>query len=81
MNAYDYVLTAAAVHVVLGSAKQLRREILAELERLAADPFVQPDLEETGPSGRTYAICVRERLTYWVDHAVKEVRVVRVEIC
>lgn len=83
MSAYDYVLTAAATHVVLGSSKRLRREILAELERLAREPFSEPDLEETGPSGRKYAIRVRERiiLTYWVDHAVKEVRVIRVEIC
>jgi plasmid stabilization system protein ParE len=80
---YDYVLTAAAAHVVLGSAKRLRREILTELEHLAREPFSQPDLEETGPSGRKYAIRVRERiiLTYWVDHAVKEVRIIRVEIC
>lgn len=83
MSAYDYVLTAAAAHVVLGSAKRRRQEILAELERLAREPFSEPDLEETGPSGRKYAIRVRERiiLTYWVDHAVKEVRVIRVEIC
>ena len=83
MSAYDYVLTAAAAHVVLGSAKRLRQEILAELERLSREPFREPDLEETGPFGRKYAIRVRERfiLTYWVDHAVKEVRVIRVEIC
>lgn len=83
MSAYDYVLTAAAAHVVLGSSKRLRREILTELERLAREPFSEPDLEETGPSGRKFAIRVRERiiLTYWVDHAVKEVRVIRVEIC
>jgi hypothetical protein len=49
VSAYDYVLTAAAAHVVLGSAKRLRQEILAELERLAAEPFAKPDLEETGP--------------------------------
>lgn len=83
MSAYDYVLTAAAAHVVLGSAKKLRHEILAELERLAREPFSEPDLEEIGPSGRKFAVRVRERiiLTYWVDHAVKEVRVIRVEIC
>lgn len=83
MSAYDYVLTAASAHVVLGSSKRLRQEILAELERLAREPFSAPDLEETGPSGRKYAIRVREQiiLTYWVDHAAKEVRVIRVEIC
>lgn len=66
-----------------GGAKRRRQEILTELERLAREPFSEPDLEETGPSGRKYAIRVRERiiLTYWVDHAVKEVRVIRVEIC
>jgi plasmid stabilization system protein ParE len=83
VSGYDYVLSAAAAHAVLGSPKRLRKEILTELERLAREPFSVPDLEETGPSGRKYAIRVRERivLTYWVDHAVKEVRVLRVEIC
>jgi len=83
VNTYDYVLTAAAAHVVLGSPKKLRREILAELDCLAHEPFADPDLIETGPSGRIFSIRVRERivLTYWVDHAVKEVRVIRVEIC
>ena len=83
MSAYDYVLRASAARVVLGSSKRLRREILSELERLAREPFSKPDLEETGPSGRTYAIRVRERiiLTYWVDHAAREVCVIRVEIC
>ena len=83
MSAYDYVLSRAAAHVVLGCAKRLRQEILAELERLAREPFSEPDLVEAGPSGRNYAIRVSERiiLTYWVDHAIKEVRVIRVEIC
>lgn len=56
---------------------------MAELELLARDPFCGPDLEEAAPSGRKYAIRVRERIivTYWVDHAAKEVRVLRIEIC
>lgn len=53
------------------------------MERLAREPLHQPDLEETGPSGRKHTIRARERiiLTCRVDHAVKEVRVIRVEIC
>ena len=83
MSGYDYVLTAAAAHVVLGCQKKLRQEILTELDLSVREPFAEPDLVETGASGRKYAIRVRERiiLTYWVDHAVKEVRVIRVEIC
>jgi hypothetical protein len=73
VSAYDYVLSAAAAHVVLGSSKRLRQEIMAELERLAREPFSEPDLEETGPSGRKYAIRVRERiiLTYWAHHSTQ----------
>ena len=83
MNVYDYVLTAAAAHVVLGSPKRVRQQIMAELEILAREPFAPADLEETGSSGRRFSVRIRERivLTYWVDHAVKEVRVIRVEIC
>ena len=51
------------------------------IEQLAADPFLVPDLRENGPSGRTYSILVRDDLllTYWVDHAAKDMRVLRIE--
>ena len=82
MTTYDTVLTAAAAHVVLGSSRRLRRQILTELALLTREPFAPPDLEETGTSGRKFSVRVRDQivLTYWVDHAVKEVRVIRVEV-
>ena len=51
------------------------------IETLAADPFLEPDLEEHGPSGRRYSILLRENIliTYWVDHAIKELRILRIE--
>lgn len=57
--------------------------MLSLLERMARAPFEEPDLVEVGPSGRRYGIRVYYRLpvTYWVDHAVKEIKVVKIELC
>jgi len=57
--------------------------MLSLLERMARAPFEEPDLVEVGPSGRRYGIRVYDRLpvTYWVDHGVKEIKVVKIEVC
>ncbi len=51
------------------------------IDTLATDPFLTPDLTEVGLSGRKYGVLVREDVvvTYWVDHAEKVIRVLRVE--
>jgi len=61
VSGYDYVLTAAAAHVVLGSAKRLRQEILAELERLAREPFGNPIWKKPGlPAAGMRSACGSE---------------------
>jgi hypothetical protein len=80
-SSYDYALSGSAARTLLGSPKKLRRKAEQYLNSLAADPFQEPDFTESAPSGRKFLVFVKENIviTLWVDHASKEVRIVRVE--
>jgi hypothetical protein len=78
---YDFSLVGEAARSVMSVSPGRRRKAMLVIETLAADPFLEPDLEEHGPSGRRYSILLRENIliTYWVDHAIKELRILRIE--
>lgn len=63
-------------------ARSDRDKILSFLESLAIDPFKPGDYEERDDVGHPVQIKIigDYALTYWADHAVKEVKVVRFEI-
>ncbi|MBL9200038.1 MAG: hypothetical protein JNL39_05995 [Opitutaceae bacterium] len=48
---------------------------------MARHPFAPGDYREPGLTGREYEVRLQDELivTWWVDHAVKEVRIVRLE--
>ncbi len=58
-----------------------RQKILAFLEDLAHDPNRKGDYEEKDEVGREVQIKIVGdfALTFWADHAVKEVKITRVE--
>ena len=62
-------------------ARGEREKILSFLESLADDPFKLGDYEERDDIGHPVQIKIigDHALTYWADHAVKEVKVVRFE--
>ncbi|MGH8017029.1 MAG: hypothetical protein ACREIA_01860 [Opitutaceae bacterium] len=78
---YDFALVGEAARSLMGVTSARRKKGLAVIEALAANPFVDPDFRDTAPSGRTYSMLIRGSVTvtYWVDHAVKELRVLKVE--
>ena len=78
---YEFSLVGDAARSLIALPPRRRHKALALIEGLAADPFMKPDLQEQGPSGRTFWILVRDDvlLTFWVDHAAKELRVLRIE--
>ena len=80
--AYEFWLSSEASRSLLGSDDLVRRKMETALRSLAAHPFVKSDFQERGPSGRVYeVICHGDViLTYWPDHATKEVRVICCEI-
>jgi hypothetical protein len=58
-----------------------RQRIFPFLESLSNNPFQKGDYEERDEVGRAVQIKVigRYALTFWADHAVREVKVTRVE--
>jgi hypothetical protein len=59
-----------------------RRPILAFLEQLGPDPFQTGDYQETDAAGRPSEVKVigKYAVAYWADHAVREVKVLRLEL-
>lgn len=67
---------------VFHSASKRERKILLDFfDRLAANPFGESDWTIEDVTGRThYRSQVGKHLvTYWTDHAVREVKVVKLE--
>ena len=64
-----------------GATKRERRQLLGFFDRLAANPFMESDWTVDDSTGRThYRLPVgRYLLTYWADHAAREVRIVKLE--
>ena len=59
-----------------------RQRLLRLLTSLARDPFRTGEFQARGLSDRIYEVGVFDSLllTWWVDHAEREIRVVRIEL-
>lgn len=81
MSSYGYALGDEAVHAFTSLPPRRREKLLRVLEHLARFPSQEGDYQETGTSGRLYEVQLSDDLllTWWVDHAVREVRIVRIE--
>jgi hypothetical protein len=71
-------------HEVLGisaPSSQQRRLILGFLNHLADDPFQTGDYQGKDEVGRVVQVRIigSHALTYWVDHAAQEVKVIKIE--
>ena len=81
MAAYEVILHPQAWHVLAATQGIGRRQLLAVLDRIAADPFRKGDLQQRDTTGRVHEVALFDDwlVTYWPDHAVKEIRVVALE--
>lgn len=81
MPAYSYALGDEAVHVFTSLSARQREKLLREFDHLACFPAQQGDYQEVGATDRIYEVKLSGDLllTWWVDHAAKEVRIVRIE--
>ena len=75
------VLVSIAVLQLERPARAERDKILSFLETLADNPTKPGDFEERDDAGRPVQIKIvgDYALTYWADHAVREVKVTKVE--
>lgn len=81
MLSYGYALGDEAVHAFTSLPVRRRENLLRIFEHLARYPKQEGDFQESGASGRVYEVKLHDNLllTWWVDHAVREVRIVRME--
>ncbi len=81
MSSYSYALGDAAVHAFTSLPPRRREKLLRTFDSLARFPSQEGDYREAGTSGRIYEVKLSSDLllTWWVDPAEKEVRIVRIE--
>ena len=78
-SAYGYVLSDEVFAVLLGLSKRQQRRLAAEFERLARHPNASGRYNEKDAEGHTIQFHLDRGwwIGCWVDHAVREVRVVQ----
>jgi len=81
MSAYSYALSEEAVDAFAHLPAPARRRLLTLFDRLARNPTQPGDFSEIGAAGRTYEMRLADpvMLTWWADHAEREVRIIRIE--
>lgn len=81
MAAYEVILHAQAWQIMAETKATARLNLLAIIDQIAADPFRAGDLQQIDPGGRTNEIVLIGDwlVTFWADHAVREIRVVALE--
>ena len=81
MSSYGYALGEEAVQGFASLPPRQRAKLLRALNSLTRRPNQAGDYQEAGTSGRIYEVKLVDDLllTWWTDHAAKEVRVVRIE--
>lgn len=74
---YRYVIEQAAAQTVFALGARERRWLQSACSEIARTPGHAPDLEEIGIDGRRFLTRFFGpfSVTYWVDEAVKEVRI------
>jgi mRNA-degrading endonuclease RelE of RelBE toxin-antitoxin system len=80
-SGYRWVAHQQAVEFLLRLPSANRRFLIEQLDKLADDPNQETDSILKEPGGRTLQLKIAGHfiITYWPDHAVKEVRIVAIE--
>lgn len=81
MAPYALVLHEEAARRLATASRSEQRQLGAVLDELKVSPFRKGDLQEQDAHARTNEILVVGDwlVTFWVDHAVREIRIVRLE--
>ena len=81
MSGFGYALGGDAVQAFTSLPSRQRGELLRLFASVARFPAQRGDFREPGASGRIYEVKLSGDLlvTWWVDHAAREVRIVRIE--
>lgn len=77
---WRYLATSEAVHSILACKLKDRDRLLKLLERLAEDPYIEPEFSLADETGQPISFVTLEKyqIGFWVDHFVKELRIVEI---
>ncbi|MBX3735190.1 MAG: hypothetical protein KF715_00745 [Candidatus Didemnitutus sp.] len=80
-KAYLPVFSEAAAEALLQLPRRRQRRVVRLVQQLAARPHVRSDYRLSDESGRTidYLSVEDYVLGYWIDDAVREIRIVEIE--
>jgi hypothetical protein len=81
VEAYSYALGDEAVRAFTTLNVRRRGKLLRAFDLLARVPAGHGDFQEFGESGHIYEIKLIDDMiiTWWVDDAVREIRILRIE--
>jgi len=82
VSEYEPVLSSKALATLLGVSKRKQRDLSDILFKLSAFPSQQGDYAFPDGSGRLvqYILIGNYVIGYWPDHAVKELRIVEIDL-
>lgn len=78
---YRPVFSEGAADFLVNLPRRRQREIIVLVRKLAEHPFVRSDYRLSDDMGREIEHLLIEEyvFSYWIDHAVREVRIVDIE--
>lgn len=81
MRPYEVVLQAEAWTALARTGGRSKRRLLTLLEDLKAKPFRAGDYRQQDQDGRWHEVVLLNDwlVTFWSDHAVREIRVVNLQ--
>ena len=81
MKAFEPAYSQEALAALLKARSTQRYQALAAIQQLASFPMRQGDASIIGPDGRVCQLLLVDEvmLTYWVDDAVAELRIISIE--
>ena len=78
---YSHTIHEHALAVVFRLSLPERRKIMDECDKLAHNPFVEPDYVRADAAGREMSHVIRgsHAIAYWVDHGERLVCISRID--
>lgn len=82
MSGYELSVDLEVLQQLLRVEEDERDRVIELLDRLRREPFLSGDYREPDDTGRANEIILVGNLLvfYWSDHAVKTVRVIKIEL-
>ena len=78
---WELVIHGPTLNFLLSCRASERSRLLKFCDELVSNPSLEGDYQESDLTGRPLQVRIigNWAVTYWADHAVKEVRVVRIQ--